>query len=161
MSHTTEATGVQQLECHGLLQYLDRMFSAVHHLEELTAANLELPAVNQIELHPLCQQKPIVEYCRANSIVVQAYCPIIRGNMDHEVITKIASKTLPTTCAPHRSKYDLKISPCTSELGVSLAWLSALLYAIPTNPSPDGITLFDAANSYSATRHRRALAHRP
>ncbi|KAJ7924967.1 NADP-dependent oxidoreductase domain-containing protein [Mycena leptocephala] len=64
----------------------------VHHLEELKGANFEMPTVNQIELHPLCQQKPIVEYCKANSIVVQAYCPIIRGKMDNEVITKIASK---------------------------------------------------------------------
>ncbi|KAJ7901991.1 Aldo/keto reductase [Mycena olivaceomarginata] len=56
----------------------------VHHLEEIKDANLELPAVNQIELHPLCQQRPIVEYCKANSIVIEAYCPIIRGQMDNE-----------------------------------------------------------------------------
>ncbi|KAJ7346779.1 NADP-dependent oxidoreductase domain-containing protein [Mycena albidolilacea] len=64
----------------------------VHHLEEIKDANLELPAVNQIELHPLCQQRPIVEYCKANSIVIEAYCPIIRGQMDNEVIAKIAGK---------------------------------------------------------------------
>ncbi|KAJ7045671.1 NADP-dependent oxidoreductase domain-containing protein [Mycena alexandri] len=64
----------------------------VHHLEELKNANFELPSVNQIELHPLCQQKPIVEYCKANSIVVQAYCPILRGKMDNETITKLATK---------------------------------------------------------------------
>ncbi|KAJ7188084.1 NADP-dependent oxidoreductase domain-containing protein [Mycena filopes] len=64
----------------------------VHHLEEIKVAKLEMPCVNQIELHPLCQQAPIVEYCKANSIVVQAYCPIIRGQMDNEVIAKIASK---------------------------------------------------------------------
>jgi len=73
----------------------------VHHLEELKALKAELeakqvefemPTVNQIELHPLCQQKPIVEYCKANSIVVQAYCPIIRGNMDIDAVTKIAKK---------------------------------------------------------------------
>ncbi|KAE9394314.1 Aldo/keto reductase [Gymnopus androsaceus JB14] len=64
----------------------------VKHLEEIRNAGYELPAVNQIELHPLCQQKPIVEYCQKNSIVVQAYCPIIRGKMDHEVFTSIAAK---------------------------------------------------------------------
>ncbi|KAJ7076344.1 NADP-dependent oxidoreductase domain-containing protein [Mycena belliarum] len=64
----------------------------VHHLEELKAAKFEMPAVNQIELHPLCQQKPIVKYCNDHSIVVQAYCPIIRGKMDNDVITKIAAK---------------------------------------------------------------------
>jgi len=64
----------------------------IKHLEEIREAGYDLPAVNQIELHPFCQQKPIVEYCAKNSIVVQAYCPVIRGKMDHEVFTSIAGK---------------------------------------------------------------------
>ena len=70
-----------------------------------------LPSVNQIEvsriaespptypadtnrqLHPLCQQKPIVKYCNDNGIVVQAYCPIIRGHwMEEPVIQEVAKK---------------------------------------------------------------------
>ncbi|KAF7432780.1 hypothetical protein PC9H_004723 [Pleurotus ostreatus] len=62
------------------------------HLEEIRDHGLEMPSVNQIELHPFCQQKPIVEYCRKHAIVVQAYCPILRGKMDHEVIQEIAKK---------------------------------------------------------------------
>jgi len=67
----------------------------VHHLKELAEAGYETPSVNQIELHPFCQQKPIVEYCKANSIVVQAYCPIVRGDEKYlktEAITKIVAK---------------------------------------------------------------------
>ncbi|KAL1748733.1 NADP-dependent oxidoreductase domain-containing protein [Schizophyllum fasciatum] len=64
----------------------------VKHLEEIRAANYELPSVNQIELHPLCQQKDIVEYCKKNNIVVQAYCPIIRGQLDNAVIQSLAKK---------------------------------------------------------------------
>jgi len=33
-----------------------------------------------------------VEYCEANDIIVEAYCPIIRGKMDHPVIQEIAAK---------------------------------------------------------------------
>ncbi|KAJ6499146.1 NADP-dependent oxidoreductase domain-containing protein [Mycena sanguinolenta] len=62
----------------------------VHHLEEIKNANLEMPAVNQIELHPFCQQKPIVEYCK-DSIVVEAYCPILRGRWENEAILNIAN----------------------------------------------------------------------
>jgi len=51
-----------------------------------------MPSVNQIELHPFCQQKPIVDYCFRNSIVVQAYCPLIQGKMDHPVIQAVAEK---------------------------------------------------------------------
>ncbi|KAF7376274.1 putative transporter C11D3.18C [Mycena sanguinolenta] len=64
----------------------------VHHLEEIKNANFEMPTVNQIELHPFCQQKPIVDYCKANSIVIQAYCPIIRGRWENEAILNIATK---------------------------------------------------------------------
>lgn len=51
----------------------------VKHLEELKEAGYEAPAINQIELHPWCQQKDIVSYCKDNRIVVQAYCPLVRG----------------------------------------------------------------------------------
>ncbi|KIP08492.1 hypothetical protein PHLGIDRAFT_23512 [Phlebiopsis gigantea 11061_1 CR5-6] len=64
----------------------------VKHLEEIRAAGLEPPAVNQIELHPLCQQKPIVAYCQKNAIVVQAYTPLIRGNFDEPAFQDIARK---------------------------------------------------------------------
>lgn len=64
----------------------------VKHLEEIKSLGYEMPSVNQIELHPFCQQKPIVSYCRENSIVVQAYCPIIRGKMDHPVILEVVKK---------------------------------------------------------------------
>ncbi|KAG1813793.1 NADP-dependent oxidoreductase domain-containing protein [Suillus variegatus] len=62
----------------------------IKHLEEIADAKYDMPAVNQIELHPFCQQRPIVDYCREHSIVVQAYCPIMRGKMDHPIIQTIA-----------------------------------------------------------------------
>ncbi|KDQ49723.1 hypothetical protein JAAARDRAFT_165426 [Jaapia argillacea MUCL 33604] len=62
------------------------------HIEEIRAAGYELPAVNQVELHPFCQQQPIVEYCKKNGIVVQAYTPLVRGKLDSPVILEIAQK---------------------------------------------------------------------
>jgi diketogulonate reductase-like aldo/keto reductase len=64
----------------------------VKHLEEIKAAGYETPSVNQVELHPLCQQKSIVKYCKENNIVVQAYSPILRGKMDDPVIVEIAQR---------------------------------------------------------------------
>jgi len=64
----------------------------IKHLEEIREAGMETPSVNQIELHPFCQQKPIVDYCKKHGIVVQAYCPLVRGQMDHSVIQEIAKK---------------------------------------------------------------------
>ncbi|GAA6055983.1 hypothetical protein JCM3770_000762 [Rhodotorula araucariae] len=68
----------------------------VKHLEEIREAGLELPEVNQIELHPFLQQKPIVEYCEKEGIVVEAraaYCPLLRGQrFDDPTLQKLAKK---------------------------------------------------------------------
>ena len=44
------------------------------------------------QIHPFGQQKPIVEWCRKRGILMQAYCAILRGAMDHPVIQDIAKK---------------------------------------------------------------------
>ncbi|EJU03849.1 Aldo/keto reductase [Dacryopinax primogenitus] len=63
----------------------------VNHLEEIKDAGLPTPAVNQLELHPWCQQRDITEYCAANGIVVEAYTPITRGKyFDNPTATRIS-----------------------------------------------------------------------
>ncbi|KAF5322672.1 hypothetical protein D9619_001551 [Psilocybe cf. subviscida] len=64
----------------------------IKHIEEIKLQGWEMPSINQIELHPFCQQKPIVEYCTAEGIVIEAYCPLLRGNMDHPAILELAEK---------------------------------------------------------------------
>ncbi|KAI0766859.1 Aldo/keto reductase [Trametes elegans] len=61
------------------------------HLEEIREAGLETPSVNQVELHPFCQQKEIVEYCNKHGIVVEAYTPLIRGKWN-DTIVNVAKK---------------------------------------------------------------------
>ena len=46
---------------------------SVAHLNEIKGAGLLMPSVNQIEIHPLCQHKDIVNYCRNEIIVIYAY----------------------------------------------------------------------------------------
>jgi len=64
----------------------------VHHIEEIKKAGYEMPCVNQIELHPFLQQTEIVKYCNENNIVVQAYSPLIKGNIDNPTIAALATK---------------------------------------------------------------------
>ncbi|CAF0899080.1 unnamed protein product [Adineta ricciae] len=51
----------------------------IPHLEVIRKSGRPLPVVNQIELHPFCQQRPIVSYCRRHGIALMAYSPMARG----------------------------------------------------------------------------------
>lgn len=67
-------------------------FSGVRHLKELPSPT---PAIDQIELHPWCQQKEIVKYCNQAGIVVQAYCPLVRADkkrLSDPVLVKVCEK---------------------------------------------------------------------
>ena len=49
------------------------------------------PAVNQIECNPFSYEKDLLDFCQANSIVVEAYSPLTRGlHLDDETIAKVA-----------------------------------------------------------------------
>ncbi|WEW56645.1 hypothetical protein PRK78_002093 [Emydomyces testavorans] len=52
----------------------------VKHIEEMKSyAKIWPPHVNQIELHPWCQQRTIDAYCKKHGIVVEAYSPLVRN----------------------------------------------------------------------------------
>lgn len=52
----------------------------IGHIEEIKKiGKVWPPAINQIELHPWCQQKDAVKYCQDNNIIVEAYCPLVRN----------------------------------------------------------------------------------
>lgn len=67
------------------------------------------PAVNQVEMNPLWQQKKLIEFCKANDILVTAYAPLgARGTVwgsnrvvENEVLNEIATakgKTVAQVC---------------------------------------------------------------
>ncbi|CAM1505345.1 Fc.00g109820.m01.CDS01 [Cosmosporella sp. VM-42] len=66
----------------------------VQHIKELQEyATVWPPHVNQIELHPWCQQRELVEYCKANRITIQAYSPLATGaNLDNAKLKIIAGR---------------------------------------------------------------------
>ncbi|MEM6272790.1 MAG: aldo/keto reductase [Bacteroidota bacterium] len=53
-----------------------------HHLNDLLAEATVTPALNQVELHPRLQQFALREFCTARGIVVQAWRPILQGQVN-------------------------------------------------------------------------------
>ena len=61
-----------------------------HHIEEIIDATGVVPHMNQVERHPLFQQKELAEYCDSVGIAKTAYSPLGSGKL-----SDIASKVQP------------------------------------------------------------------
>lgn len=65
----------------------------IEHLEEMKNYASVMPAANQVEFHPFLFQKNLLDYCKRNGIVLEAYSPLMHGQkMDDARITAVAKK---------------------------------------------------------------------
>ena len=64
-----------------------------HHVNDVISATGVAPTVNQVELHPLFQQKDLRRYCDGKKIVVQAWSPLMRSAaLELDKLEQIAAK---------------------------------------------------------------------
>jgi diketogulonate reductase-like aldo/keto reductase len=65
----------------------------VHHLEALLETAEIRPMINQIEFHPGFTQSEVVDYCKEEVILIEAWSPIGRGNiLNNEILVHMALK---------------------------------------------------------------------
>jgi diketogulonate reductase-like aldo/keto reductase len=65
----------------------------IPHLEDILADSGVVPAVNQVEFHPYLYQKDLLEYCREHHIQLEAWSPLMKGQiMDDLTLLSIAEK---------------------------------------------------------------------
>lgn len=67
----------------------------INQLEELYNEDGEYPVLNQIEIHPGCLPKELIQYCKEHDIAVQASCPLGRMSekmLKSEVMVELSGK---------------------------------------------------------------------
>lgn len=80
----------------GLVKYIGVSNFTISHLKELIEVDgLEIPFVNQAEIHPFCQQIELRQYCSTHGIKIQAYSSLGQGSLEliqHPIIVSMSTK---------------------------------------------------------------------
>ena len=72
--------GMCEAKAAGLTREVGVCNFTVPHFRSLVSAGLPTPQVHQLELHPLCRQREVVDYCRAQGMLIEAYSPLGSGD---------------------------------------------------------------------------------
>ena len=82
-----------ELQQQGILRSVGTSNFKEHHLQQIIAASGVVPAVNQVEFHPIFQQPELQTYCKAHGIVLQAWSPLMRSKaLEIEMLLQLAEK---------------------------------------------------------------------
>ncbi len=119
----------------GLVKHIGVSNFSQAHIEELRSAGLEMPEVNQIEIHPMCTQTALVAYCIENGILPVAYSSLAPATTWRTEPNQRSSKTSETCTST--SKLGSLIEELTQKYAVSEAQLLlkwALQHGYPILP---------------------------
>lgn len=96
--YTDTWKALEKLQTQGRVKSIGVSNFHIHDLEMLKKVSDVVPAVNQVEFHPLFNQQELLSYCRENKIAVQAYAPLARGAYLHsQLLLEIGKKYQKTT----------------------------------------------------------------
>ncbi|MBO5776563.1 MAG: aldo/keto reductase [Clostridia bacterium] len=86
-------TAMEDLYFAGKLRSIGVSNFKEHHVEELKSYARVMPMVNQVELHPEFRQFELVDYCKKQGILVEAWSPLMRGEaLKLTLIQELAAK---------------------------------------------------------------------
>lgn len=85
--------GLRQARREGLTRDIGVSNYSMEQIRALTAATDEKPAVNQIEWSPFGHSREMLDACREEGIVIQAYSPLTRAQrLDDRVLSEVARR---------------------------------------------------------------------
>ena len=129
----------------GVSNYLTR------HLDELDAASLPTPHLNQVEVHPLLPQAELLAACAARRVAIEAYSPLGRGApalLEHPRLLRVASAV--------RRPPPAVLLRWALQRGCAVSVKSANISRIKEN-----MDIFDWALDDEAMRELDAIGHEP
>ncbi len=83
---------LEKLYKDGLVRAIGVSNFHIHHLEDLLLDAETVPMVNQVELHPLLNQKELGNFCKTHKIQLEAWSPLMKGRLDNPVLAEIGEK---------------------------------------------------------------------
>lgn len=85
---------LEKLKADGVVKHIGVSNYLVPHLTEMFDYAKELPAVDQIEVHPFLQHRDTRKLCAEKKIIVEAYSPLTHGHrLQDATITALAKAT--------------------------------------------------------------------
>lgn len=63
-----------------------------NHIDSLLESATIAPMVDQLELHPQYLQRDAVTYCKDKRIIVEAWSPLMTGQLENPLLVKLANK---------------------------------------------------------------------
>lgn len=86
---------MERLQREGYVRTLGVANCHQHHLQDILDVCETVPAIDQFEVHPLFTQKPLIMFCQAKGIAVEAYTPLARNDdrlASNLILRRIAKK---------------------------------------------------------------------
>ncbi|GKW40581.1 2,5-didehydrogluconate reductase DkgA [Pectobacterium parvum] len=87
--------GLIKLQEQGLAKSIGVSNFHIHHLQRLKEETGVLPVIDQVELHPLLQQRQLHAWNATHHIQTESWSPLAQGGegvFDHPIIRKLATK---------------------------------------------------------------------
>lgn len=136
---------MEKLYKEGLIRAIGVSNFQVDHLKDLMSDAEIAPMVNQVEYHPLLSQQELLAFCKSNQVQLEAWSPLMQGNLDLPVLQEIA-KAHGKTAAQVVLRWDLQNGVVTIPKSIRAARIKENADIFDFELSPEEISKINSLN---------------